>query len=71
MKEQGTIRWPKKENDRGFGFIEPDSGGPDVMLHINMCKPLNFEPTNRMRVEFEAIDNGDKGRKATWVGEVK
>ena len=70
MKKQGTIRWPKKESDRGFGFIAPTDGGPDVLLHINLCKPLGFEPLNGMLVDFEAVDNGDKGHKATWVREI-
>ena len=66
MKEQGTIQWIK--GNEGYGFITVKDG-KDVLLHINLCKALDFAPVHGMCVEFEAVD-GDKGRKAVWVGEI-
>jgi CspA family cold shock protein len=68
MPEQGTIKWFKRT--KGYGFITPAKGGPDVLLHINLCHQLNFAPRDNMKVAYEAAQT-PTGSKAVWVGEVR
>ena len=60
---QGTIRFFRP--DRGFGFVVPDDGGPDIFLHNSGFaeKPgnFNFNPQGA-RVEFEMGENRRTGK---------
>lgn len=66
MREQGKIKWFNRV--KAYGFIQPNAGGPDVMLHINLCRQLDFVPLAGMHVEFEAAEL-PTGLKAIWVKE--
>jgi CspA family cold shock protein len=66
VREQGTIKWFNFH--KCYGFIIPDSGGPDVMLHIAECRACNYMPQNDGRVVFEA-ERQQNGMKAVRVEE--
>jgi cold shock protein len=56
----GTVKWfnPTK----GFGFIRPDDGGPDVFVHINSVKKAGYtELLEGARVSYE-LTPGRGGR---------
>lgn len=62
MRVQGTIT--KWKEDKGFGFIAPDGGGPDIFLHVNGLLRRSRQPQAGERVSFEIVSTlGGK----TWA----
>jgi cold shock protein len=58
----GTVKWFKAE--KGFGFIEQDGGGPDVVAHFSNISAEGFrELLEGQRVEFD-IAQSPKGPHA-------
>ncbi|MGO4740554.1 cold-shock protein [Bosea sp. 2KB_26] len=54
-------------SDRGFGFIAPDNGGPDVFLHVSSLSRSGLQPPmDGQRVRF-SIRAGKKGPEAANV----
>jgi CspA family cold shock protein len=62
VKHTGTVKW---FNDaKGFGFIEPDQGGPDVFAHFSAIAMEGFRTLKQGgRVSFEMVQ-GPKGQLA-------
>lgn len=67
MRFDGIIKsW---NDDRGFGFIEPDQGGPDIFVHIKAFKGLRERPQIKQRVSFQ-VELGPQGKKRAVNAEV-
>ena len=61
----GTVKWFNA--DKGFGFITPDGGGPDVFAHFSAISASGFRSLDEnQRVEFE-IQQGQKGPQAANI----
>jgi CspA family cold shock protein len=61
----GTVKW--FNSTKGYGFISPDGGGPDVFVHHTAIQGTGYrELTEGQRVEFES-ESGQKGPQATSV----
>ncbi len=58
----GTVKWFNDE--KGFGFIAQDNGGPDVFAHFRQIVGDGFKSlAEGQRVEF-TITQGQKGPQA-------
>jgi CspA family cold shock protein len=57
----GTVKFFNTE--RGYGFIAPEGGGPDVFLHISALEAAGMQSLSEGdRVSFEAVMDPRKGK---------
>ncbi len=62
---EGTVKWFNET--KGFGFITPSDGSPDVFVHHTAIEGQGRSTLREgARVEFE-VTQGDKGPKAANV----
>ncbi len=54
----GTVKWFNAT--KGFGFIQPESGGPDVFVHATAVERAGLRSLNEgQKVSYEiAMDRG-------------
>lgn len=68
MRFQGRItEW---KDDRGFGFITPNGGGPRVFLHFRAMQSGEPRPTVGEMVTYESVAVPGKGPRAENVSHV-
>lgn len=58
---QGTVKWFNSQ--KGFGFIQPDAGGPDVFVHISAVERAGLRGLNEgQKVSYDIVT--ERGRNA-------
>jgi CspA family cold shock protein len=62
---QGTVKW--FNDTKGYGFITPDDGSPDVFAHYSDIQAEGFKTlTEGQKVEFE-LASSPKGPRAANI----
>jgi CspA family cold shock protein len=56
----GTVKWFNAQ--KGFGFIQPESGGKDVFVHISAVERAGIGGLNEgQKVSFD-LEQGQQGK---------
>jgi CspA family cold shock protein len=69
-RETGTVE--RFMDDKGFGFIKPDSGGKDVFVHHSAIGGSGFRSLSQgQRVEFDLVQDptGPRAENVTTLDE--
>jgi len=60
-------KWYRKvvQRSKGFGFIEVESGGPDVFVHISAVERAGFNDlAEGQKLSFEVVADGRSGKSS-------
>lgn len=61
--QTGTVKWFNAQ--KGFGFIEPTSGGNDVFVHISAVERAGMTGLNEgQKISFEIVTDKRNGKSS-------
>ena len=59
----GTVKW--FNNQKGFGFIQPQDGSKDVFVHISAVERAGLRTLNEgQRVTYDIVSDGKTGKSS-------
>lgn len=59
----GTVKW--FNSTKGFGFIQPDTGGTDVFVHISAVERAGLKGlTDGQKVSYEITQDRRSGKSS-------
>ena len=59
----GTVKW--FNNQKGYGFIQPQTGSKDVFVHISAVERAGMSTLNEgQKVSFEIVADRRTGKSA-------
>jgi CspA family cold shock protein len=63
MATKGTVKF--YNGQKGFGFIQPENGGPDVFVHATALEAAGIHGLNEgQKVSFEVVSERGKTKAA-------
>ncbi|MCB1377107.1 MAG: cold-shock protein [Alphaproteobacteria bacterium] len=61
--QTGTVKWFNAQ--KGFGFIQPTSGGPDVFVHISAVERAGMTGLNEgQKISYEIVTDRRNGKSS-------
>ena len=59
--QTGTVKWFNAQ--KGYGFIQPSSGGPDVFVHISAVERAGWTGLNEgQKLSYEVATDRRSGK---------
>lgn len=59
----GTVKW--YNDQKGYGFIQPDNGGKDVFVHVSAVEQAGMRGLREgQKVSFEVIKDERRGKES-------
>ena len=59
----GTVKW--FNSTKGYGFIQPEAGGPDVFVHISAVERAGLGTLNEgQKVSYEEQRDPNRGKSS-------
>ncbi len=59
----GTVKWFNAQ--KGFGFIQPDDGGPDVFVHISAVERAGLNDLREgQKLSYELVQDRRSGKSS-------
>jgi CspA family cold shock protein len=60
---KGTVKW--FNDQKGFGFIQPDDGGKDVFVHISAVERAGMRLLNEgQKIAFDVVADRRTGKSS-------
>ena len=60
----GTVKWFKPA--KGYGFIQPKTGGKDVFVHISAVERAGLGSLNEgQSIQYDVVSNAEKNPQKT------
>ena len=60
----GTVKWFNVQ--KGFGFIQPEGGGPDVFVHISAVERAEMRSLqDGQKISYEVQTDAKRGKSSS------
>ena len=61
--QKGTVKWFNTQ--KGYGFVQPDAGGPDVFVHISAVERAGLRGLNEgQKISYEIVADKRTGKSS-------
>ena len=61
--QTGTVKW--YNDQKGYGFIQPDTGGKDVFVHVSALERAGMRGlTEGQKIAYELVTDPRSGRQS-------